>query len=152
MSMDQDKSINGELRAIEPEVYWEAVRARDARFDGLFVYAVRSTGVYCKPSCPSRRPRREQVSFFASCGGAEAAGFRACKRCLPREASASDPALEMVLRACGLIEAREGEAVSLEELGEAAGVSPHHLQRTFKKVTGITPRQYAAACRLRQFK
>src|SRR5947209_17715432 len=152
MSMDQDKNINGELRAIEPEVYWEAVSARDARFDGLFVYAVRSTGVYCKPSCPSRRPRREQVSFFASCEEAEAGGFRACKRCLPREAPASDPSAGMVLRVCGLIEEREGEAVSLEELGEAAGVSPHHLQRTFRKVTGITPRQYAAACRLRQFK
>jgi AraC family transcriptional regulator, regulatory protein of adaptative response / methylated-DNA-[protein]-cysteine methyltransferase len=152
MRMDQDKNIDRELRAIEPEVYWEAVSARDARFDGLFVYAVRSTGVYCKPSCPSRRPRRGQVAFFDSCGGAEAGGFRACKRCLPREPSASDPSVGMVLRVCGLIEEREGEAVSLEELGGAVGVSPHHLQRTFKKVTGITPRQYAAAQRLRQFK
>jgi AraC family transcriptional regulator of adaptative response/methylated-DNA-[protein]-cysteine methyltransferase len=150
--VDQDKKISGELRAIEPEVYWEAVRARDARFDGLFVYAVRSTGVYCKPSCPSRRPRREHVRFFASCVEAEAGSFRACKRCGPRAAPASDPSLEMVLRVCGLIEARAGEGVSLEELGEASGLSPHHLQRTFKKVTGITPRQYAAACRLRQFK
>jgi AraC family transcriptional regulator of adaptative response/methylated-DNA-[protein]-cysteine methyltransferase len=152
MSVEQDKNIDRELRAIEPEVYREAVRAGDARFDGLFVYAVRSTGVYCKPSCPSRRPRREQVSFFASCGEAEAGGFRACKRCLPRSARAPDPSVEMVLRVCNLIEAREGEAVSLEELGGALGISPHHLQRTFKKVTGITPRQYAAADRLRRFK
>jgi AraC family transcriptional regulator, regulatory protein of adaptative response / methylated-DNA-[protein]-cysteine methyltransferase len=152
MSVGQDKKISRELRAVEPEVYWEAVRAGDARFDGLFVYAVRSTGVYCKPSCPSRRPRRGQVAFYASCEGAEAEGFRACRRCLPREASAPDPSVEMVLRVCGLIEAREGEAVSLEELGESLGVSPHHLQRTFKKVTGITPRQYAAADRLRRFK
>jgi AraC family transcriptional regulator of adaptative response/methylated-DNA-[protein]-cysteine methyltransferase len=152
MSVEQDKNIKRELRAIEPEVYWDAVRASDARFDGLFVYAVRSTGVYCKPSCPSRRPRREQVSFYASCEEAEAGGFRACKRCLPREAHTPDPSVEMVLRVCNLIEAREGEAVSLEELGEALSVSPHHLQRTFKKVTGITPRQYAAADRLRRFK
>jgi AraC family transcriptional regulator of adaptative response/methylated-DNA-[protein]-cysteine methyltransferase len=152
MSVEQDKNIKRELRAIEPEVYWDAVRASDARFDGLFVYAVRSTGVYCKPSCPSRRPRREQVSFHASCEEAEAGGFRACKRCLPHEARAPDPSVEMVLRVCNLIEAREGEAVSLEELGETLGVSPHHLQRTFKKVTGITPRQYAAADRLRRFK
>ncbi len=150
--MEQDKNINRELRAIEPEVYWDAVRAGDARFDGLFVYAVRSTGVYCKPSCPSRRPRREQVSFYASCAAAEAGGFRACKRCLPRSVGAPDPSVEMVLRVCNLIESREGEAVSLEELGGALGVSPHHLQRTFKKVTGITPRQYAAADRLRRFK
>src|SRR3982750_894014 len=97
MRVEQDKKINQELRAIEPEVYWESVRARAARFDGPFVYAVRSTGVYCKPSCPSRRPRREQVSFFAACEAAEAGGFRACKRCLPREPSASDPTVEMVL-------------------------------------------------------
>jgi AraC family transcriptional regulator of adaptative response/methylated-DNA-[protein]-cysteine methyltransferase len=150
--MEQDRKINQELRAIEPEVYWEAVRARDARFDGLFVYAVRSTGVYCKPSCPSRRPRREQVSFFAACEEAEAGGFRACRRCLPREPSTPDPSVEMVLRVCSLIEAREGEAVPLEELGREVGASPHHVQRTFKRVTGITPRQYAAALRLKQFK
>ncbi|HJQ31263.1 MAG TPA: bifunctional DNA-binding transcriptional regulator/O6-methylguanine-DNA methyltransferase Ada [Pyrinomonadaceae bacterium] len=150
--MEQDKIINQELRAIEPDVYWEAVRARDARFDGLFVYAVRSTRVYCKPSCPSRRPRREQVSFFNACEEAEAGGFRACKRCLPREPSPPDPSVELVLRACALIEAREGEPAPLEELGRELGASPHHLQRTFKKVTGITPRQYAAALRLRQFK
>jgi AraC family transcriptional regulator, regulatory protein of adaptative response / methylated-DNA-[protein]-cysteine methyltransferase len=148
----QDERIVEELRAIEPDVYWSAVLAGDARFDGLFVYAVRSTGVYCKPSCPSRRPRRAQVSFFASCEEAEAVGFRACRRCLPREPSAADPSVELVLRVCALIEARGGELVSLEELGERERVSPHHLQRTFKKVTGITPRQYAAAHRLKLFK
>jgi AraC family transcriptional regulator of adaptative response/methylated-DNA-[protein]-cysteine methyltransferase len=150
--MGQDGEIKQELRAAGPEVYWEAVSERDARCDGLFVYAVRSTGVYCKPSCPSRRPRRGQVSFYASCVEAEAGGFRACKRCRPGEPSRPDPASEMVLRVCGLIEAREGEAVPLEELGREAGASPHHLQRTFKKVTGITPRQYAAALRLNRFK
>jgi AraC family transcriptional regulator, regulatory protein of adaptative response / methylated-DNA-[protein]-cysteine methyltransferase len=148
----QDRKIGEELRAIEPDVYWGAVLARDARFDGLFVYAVRSTGVYCKPSCASRRPRRAQVSFFASCEEAEGRGFRACRRCLPREPSAIDPAVELVLRVCAFVEAREGETVSLEELGERERVSPQHLQRTFKKVTGITPRQYAAAHRLKQFK
>jgi hypothetical protein len=80
----QDERIGEELRAIEPDVYWSAVLARDARFDGLFVYAVRSTGVYCKPSCPSRRLRRGQVSFFASCGEAEAVGFRMARRALTR--------------------------------------------------------------------
>jgi AraC family transcriptional regulator, regulatory protein of adaptative response / methylated-DNA-[protein]-cysteine methyltransferase len=147
-----DESVVRAPRAEAPDVYFEAVRARDARFDGLFVYAVSSTRVYCKPSCPSRRPRRERVSFFASCEEAEAGGFRACKRCLPREASAQDPSSEMVLRVCTLIEARAGEAVSLEELGAELGLSPHHLQRTFKRLTGVTPRQYAAARRLKRFK
>lgn len=150
--MEQDKRISRELRAIEPDIYKEAVRARDGRFDGIFVYAVRSTGIYCKPSCPSRRPRPGQVSFYASCEEAEAGGFRACLRCLPREPAAPDPAVEMVLRVCSLIEARGGDAVTLVELGEELGASPHHVQRTFKGVTGITPRQYASALRLKGFK
>lgn len=150
--MEQDREVGRELRDIEPGVYWEAVRSGDGRFDGLFVYAVRSTGVYCKPSCPSRRPRRGQVSFFSSCEEAEAGGFRACRRCQPRAPRGHDPSAETVMRVCAHIEAREGEAVTLEELGRAVGSSPHHVQRTFKRLTGITPRQYASALRLRRFK
>jgi AraC family transcriptional regulator of adaptative response/methylated-DNA-[protein]-cysteine methyltransferase len=137
---------------MEGEIYWQAVEERSADFDGMFVYAVRSTGVYCKPSCPSRRPRRERVTFFASCDAAETGGFRACLRCRPRAVAAHAPRVEMVLRACRAIEACEDGALSLEELGARVGVSPHHLQRTFKSVTGVTPRQYAAAHRLKQFK
>lgn len=137
---------------MEGDVYWQALEARDARFDGVFVYGVRSTGVYCKPSCPSRRPRREKVEFFGGREEAEASGFRACLRCKPRDAAAPDPRAELVLRVCRRIEEREGTAPSLEELGAEAGVSPHHLQRTFKSLTGITPRQYAAALRLKLFK
>jgi AraC family transcriptional regulator of adaptative response/methylated-DNA-[protein]-cysteine methyltransferase len=150
--MTQDQNILHELRTIEKEIYWQAVEARDARFNGVFVYGVRSTGIYCKPSCPSRRPRRQQVEFFRSCEDAEASNLRACLRCKPREAAAPDPRVEMVLRVCRSIEGREGIAPSLEELGAELGVSPHHLQRTFKKLTGITPRQYAAAHRLKLFK
>jgi AraC family transcriptional regulator of adaptative response/methylated-DNA-[protein]-cysteine methyltransferase len=147
-----EQKILGELRAIERDVYWQAVETGDARFNGVFVYGVRSTGIYCKPSCPSRRPRREKVEFFHTREEAEAAGFRACLRCKPREAAALDPRAELVLHVCRRIEEGEGVAPSLEELSAESGVSPHHLQRTFKSLTGITPRQYAAALRLRLFK
>ena len=150
--MTDEQKILRELRAIEEDVYWQALEARGARFDGVFFYGVRSTGVYCKPSCPSRRPRREQVEFFGACEEAEASGFRACLRCKPRETAAPDPRAELVLHVCRRIEEREGVVPSLEELGAEVGVSPHHLQRTFKSLTGITPRQYAAALRLRLFK
>jgi AraC family transcriptional regulator of adaptative response/methylated-DNA-[protein]-cysteine methyltransferase len=150
--MIRDQNILHELRATEDDIFWQAVEARDARFDGTFVYGVRSTGVYCKPSCPSRRPRRPRVEFFRSCRDAEASGFRACLRCGPRATAAPSPRAEMVLRACRSIEAREGQASSLEELGAELGASPHHLQRTFKSLTGVTPRQYAAALRLKRFK
>lgn len=150
--MTNEQKILRELRELEGEVYWQAVEARDSRFDGVFVYGVRSTGIYCKPSCPSRRPRREKVEFFHGREEAEAAGFRACLRCKPREAAAPDPRAELVLQVCRRIEEREGVAPSLEELGAESGVSPHYLQRTFKSLTGITPRQYAAALRLRLFK
>ncbi len=150
--MNHDQDILHELRTIEADIYWQAVEAKDARFNGIFVYGVRSTGIYCKPSCPARRPRREQVAFFADCATAERSGFRACLRCQPRaNAVLRDPRVEMVLRVARAIEAHAGTP-SLAELGAELNVSPHHLQRTFKSVTGITPRQYAAAHRLKQFK
>jgi AraC family transcriptional regulator of adaptative response/methylated-DNA-[protein]-cysteine methyltransferase len=150
--MNSDGNILQELQAVETDVYWQSVLAKDAAFNGIFVYGVRSTGIYCKPSCPSRRPRREQVSFFASCEEAETDGFRACLRCKPREVAGRDPRVEMVLRVCHAIESQTEGTISLDALGGELGISPHHLQRTFKSVTGITPRQYAAAHRLKQFK
>jgi AraC family transcriptional regulator of adaptative response/methylated-DNA-[protein]-cysteine methyltransferase len=150
--MTQDQNILSELRTMEEDIYWQAVEARDARFNGVFVYGVRSTGVYCRPSCPSRRPRRPQVGFFHTCEAAEASGFRACLRCKPRGAAAPDPRAELILRVCRIIEERDGGTPSLDELGAELGVGPHQLRRTFKSLTGITPRQYAAAHRLKQFK
>ncbi|HEX8649448.1 MAG TPA: bifunctional DNA-binding transcriptional regulator/O6-methylguanine-DNA methyltransferase Ada [Pyrinomonadaceae bacterium] len=151
--MNQDQNIFEELRVMEGDVYWQSVLAKDERFDGIFVYGVRSTGIYCKPSCPSRRPGREQVAFFPSCEAAEASGLRACLRCQPRQKSAVDPRVKLVLRVCRAIEAQEEDTpLSLDELGAHLGVSPHHLRRSFKSITGITPRQYAAAHRLRLFK
>jgi len=135
------------------EQLWRAVELRDQSFDGSFVYAVSSTGIYCRPSCPSRRPRRERVTFYNLPDAAEAAGFRACLRCRPREANTIDPQVEIVRRACGLIEELQQEgAVDLTTLGARLGVSSFHLQRTFKSIMGVTPRQYAEARRMSGFR
>jgi len=135
---------------------WQAVAQRDTRFDGAFVYAVRSTGIYCRPSCPSRRPRPEQVIFFLAPDAAEQAGFRPCLRCLPDETPMRHPHAELVERACRAIKTSMDETgegrISLDALGAAVGASPHHLQRTFKRVMGITPREYADARRLGDLK
>jgi AraC family transcriptional regulator of adaptative response/methylated-DNA-[protein]-cysteine methyltransferase len=134
-----------------PEL-WNAVLSRDASRDGSFVFAVRSTGIYCRPSCPARRPRREQVTFFQLPEAAEQEGFRACRRCHPRLAPNADPQIELVRHICHAIDEHEEEPMTLKTLSTETGVSAHHLQRTFKSVMGITPRQYAEARRLDQFK
>ena len=150
--MNQGRDIQPESALTNEQLCWKAVQAKDARFNCVFVYAVRSTGIYCKPSCPSRRPQRDQVIFFSSCDAAEQSGFRACRRCRPRQSQKSDPHVETILRACRAIEATADGPVSLAVLGEKLSISPHHLHRIFKKITGITPRQYAAAHRLKMFK
>lgn len=134
------------------EVQWQAVMAKDARFDGQFVFAVSSTGIYCRPSCPSRRPRRDRVSFFQLPESAERAGFRACLRCHPRDMNSIDPQVKMAREVCRIIEESEGEPVSLASLSEQLGVSSFHLQRTFKSIMGITPKDYAEAFRVNKFK
>ena len=131
------------------EVYWQAVLERDSQANGRFVYGVRSTGIYCKPSCPSRKPKREQVIFFAGPEAAEQAGFRACRRCQPR---ARDEQVELVQQACRYIEQHLDETVRLEQLGAELGLSQAYAQRLFKRVMGISPRQYAEAQRLERIK
>jgi AraC family transcriptional regulator, regulatory protein of adaptative response / methylated-DNA-[protein]-cysteine methyltransferase len=131
---------------------WRAVERRDRRSDGSFVYAVRSTGIYCKPSCPSRRPSRANVRFFQTCDDAELAGFRACLRCRPAEehaASATDAAVE---KSRAYLEQHADRPVSLPELARYAGVSPWHLQRSFKRIHGVSPKAYHDARRIDQFK
>jgi AraC family transcriptional regulator of adaptative response/methylated-DNA-[protein]-cysteine methyltransferase len=130
------------------ELCWQAVLNREARGD--FVYAVLSTRIFCRPSCPSRRPRREQVLFFARPTEAREAGFRACKRCRPEEDTSS--ASRQVEQACRIIEARNGEPLSLGELSLQVGISSHHLQRVFKKSTGVTPRAYADSLRMKSLR
>ena len=131
---------------------WQAVVAKDARFDGQFVFAVSSTGVYCRPSCPSRRAHRERVSFFDLPEAAEQAGFRACLRCQPKRARVLDPQIDLVQRVCRLLDETESDSPKLAELASHAGVSVFHLQRTFKRVMGISPRQYLAARKFGNFK
>ena len=131
---------------------WQAVVTKNSAFDGAFVFAVSSTKIYCRPSCPSRRPHRDRVSFYQFPEAAEQAGFRACLRCHPKSTVSLDPQITMVQRACRYIEAQDETAVTLNDLGDHLGISAFHLQRVFKKIMGITPRQYADACRIGKFK
>jgi len=128
---------------------WQQVLARDAHSDGKFVYAVRSTGIYCRPTCPSRRPRRENVDFFARPSAAEKAGFRACRRCQPNGAH---PQMETIREACKFIDSHLYERVTLAAISKHLGFSPFHLQRLFKKALGITPQEYQSTQRLASFK
>ncbi len=128
------------------EERWEAVLRRDAAADGEFVYSVRTTGVYCRPSCASRVALRKNVTFHASCEAAERGGFRPCKRCRPDQAGIAEQHREAVEAACRRIEAAE-TAPALEELSAAAGMSRFHFHRIFKAITGVTPKAYAAARR-----
>jgi AraC family transcriptional regulator, regulatory protein of adaptative response / methylated-DNA-[protein]-cysteine methyltransferase len=130
---------------------WNAVVARDSGQDGEFVFAVSSTGVYCRPSCPARRPRRANVTFYARPEQAEKAGFRACLRCRPRSFS-GHPQSDSAKEICRYIEQHLDEPITLERLGKVFRQSPFHLQRRFKAALGITPREYADSCRLRQLK
>jgi AraC family transcriptional regulator, regulatory protein of adaptative response / methylated-DNA-[protein]-cysteine methyltransferase len=127
---------------------WEAVLSRDRQHDGRFVFGVRTTGIYCRPSCPARRPRRENVRFFPLPEAAEQAGFRACRRCRPRDVGRVDAAAALVRRACALLQEDRGEPWALAELATELGVSGRHLHRMFKDRLGVSPRQYAEALRM----
>jgi AraC family transcriptional regulator of adaptative response/methylated-DNA-[protein]-cysteine methyltransferase len=133
------------------EALWEAVASRDVHADGLFVYAVRSTGIYCRPSCPSRKPRREHVEFFPAASMAAARGFRPCRRCHPDTPPDGPPALARVRRACAAVARRPDAPWTSTRLAEAGGTSVVQLQRAFRSVLGLSPRDYVAACRRRRF-
>jgi AraC family transcriptional regulator, regulatory protein of adaptative response / methylated-DNA-[protein]-cysteine methyltransferase len=132
---------------LDPEKCWQALTRRDRSADGAFWYSVRTTGVYCRPSCASRLPRRENVRFHESCAAAEAAGFRPCKRCRPTERTPVEAQLAAVAKACAILGERESPP-TLAELSAAVGVSPFHFHRLFKQVVGTTPREYARAQRV----
>ena len=144
MLMSED--VRDPAISTENDPRWAAVLARDTGADGTFFYSVRTTGVYCRPSCGSRRPRPANVRFHATREDAERAGFRPCKRCRPDRPSLLEQHTATVTEACRLIET-SGRPPSLEELAARAGLSLFHFHRVFKAVTGLTPRAYAAAHR-----
>ena len=125
---------------------WRAVERRDRAADGAFYYSVLTTGVYCRPSCPARRPRRENVGFHLTCAEAERAGFRPCRRCRPDEAALAERHAAAVAKACRSIEQAD-EMPSLDTLAAGAGMSRFHFHRVFKAHTGVTPKAYADAHR-----
>lgn len=131
---------------------WRACLERDSRFDGRFVFAVRTTGIYCRPSCPARKPKRHNVAFFAAPELARQAGFRACKRCQPDRVGVRDAATERVLAVCHYIRSAPDERLTLARLGRRFSLSPAHLQRVFKQHVGISPLEYVEACRMDQLK
>jgi len=135
--------------ALEADPRWQAVVARDARADGSFFYSVKTTGVYCRPSCGARTPRRENVRFHATAQEAERAGFRPCKRCRPKEPPGQKRSRE-IAALCRLLEDSGDGQPSLKALAGKLGLSPYHLHRTFRAATGLTPREYAAAHRERR--
>ena len=138
-----DKSASSKL---DDATLWRAVQLRDKNFDGRFVYSVATTGVYCRPSCPSRIANRENVRFHLTSRDAETAGFRSCKRCAPDKTSSDAELIAKVVEACRLIENAE-EAPKLDEIARSAGFSPSHFQRLFKRIVGVSPKHYEIAHR-----
>jgi AraC family transcriptional regulator of adaptative response/methylated-DNA-[protein]-cysteine methyltransferase len=131
--------------ALDPR--WAALASRDGKADGAFVYGVTSTGIYCRPSCPSRRPRADRVRFFDTTTEARQGGFRPCKRCRPDTVGLAQPGVEAVRRASAFLATHADQQVTLTQLGRVAAMSPHHLQRRFKAIVGLSPREFQAAVR-----
>jgi AraC family transcriptional regulator, regulatory protein of adaptative response / methylated-DNA-[protein]-cysteine methyltransferase len=143
--------LSEEIMDLSDQRRWQAVVARDASQDGAFVFAVSSTGIFCRPSCPAKHPRRENVRFFPRALEAEQAGYRACLRCRPKAAD-GNPQAALVRAVCRHIEQHLEDRLTLGELAKQFRRSPFHLQRTFKAVLGVSPKAYMDACRLRQVK
>jgi AraC family transcriptional regulator of adaptative response/methylated-DNA-[protein]-cysteine methyltransferase len=140
-------AMNHDARTTGFDFRWNSVVKRDAAADGTFVYAVRTTGIYCRPSCPSRTANRKNVSFYVSPAEAEAAGYRPCRRCNPNGPSPAETYAAIVAKACRLIKSAE-EPPKLDDLAASFGMSPFHFHRRFKAITGLTPKAYGAAHRM----
>lgn len=136
--------------AINDEIRWQAVQERDVGADGQFVFAVLTTGIYCRPSCRARHALRQNVRFYTDASAAQAAGFRACKRCQPDKADPQQQRIEKVAQACRLLE--QEQTLTLDELAQKVAVSPYHFHRLFKSVTGMTPRAWQQAWRARKLR
>ena len=150
--MDDARTMTAAPRLDETEC-WDAVLRRDAAWDGRMVFGVLTTGIYCRPSCGSRRPLRRNVRFYAEPAQARRDGLRACKRCRPDEGAGAvlpawvGPVCDYIRRECD-----SGEPLTLDALGERFGVSPTHLQRAFRAAVGVSPRRFAELCRLERLK
>ena len=131
---------------------WRAVEAKDREFDGAFYFAVRTTGIFCRPSCSSKTAKRQNVSFFVTPAEAEKAGFRPCMRCKPTEEYFPGPAAELVVKAFEILRSDETEVPTIEELSQRLGVTSGHLQKTFKTTLGLTPKEIVDMMRIENFK
>ncbi len=149
-SGDLEKTLSIREVPLTEEEKWNAVLSRDAGFDGEFVFAVQSTRVYCRPSCPSKHANRHKVEFFSGPDEAERSGFQACQRCRPQDPKS--PRSELLDRICRFIESNLDKKITLESLSIRVGISPFHLHRTFERSLGISPRQYVEALRLERMK
>ena len=138
------------VSGMNDEIFWQAVKDNDKRFDGVFFTCVTSTKIFCKPSCTARLPKRKNVFFVDSEQKAEDKGFRACLRCKPKEIDAVDKQVNDVVKVCEMIEMEED--ISLQSLSKAIGLSSAHLQRTFKKIIGVSPKKYGETRRMEKFK
>jgi len=156
LTLDQSRPVlqdpKGSLEnGLTDEAKWKAVLSRNHSYDGAFVFALRSTGIYCRPSCPAKRSNRDNAVFFAGPDEAEQSGFRPCRRCNPKDLEASSGAT-WVYEICAFIDANLGKRLTLSILAAEAGLSPFYFQRTFKKILGVSPRQYVEARRLAKMK
>ncbi len=136
--------------SMENELFWQAVQSNDSRFDGAFYVGVRTTGIYCKPSCRARLPKRENVAFYETTTIAERNGLRACLRCRPDEIDSIDPQVKRVLTVCSVLDSDESH--SLNSIAAELGMSPFHLQKSFKSIVGVSPKKYSEAKRMEKFK
>ncbi len=132
------------------EARWNAVSENNFNADGHFYYAVITTGIYCRPSCKSKLPNRSNTQYFTTCDDAEAAGYRACKRCRPTETSKDAVIEQKIIHACRIIEGSES-GIKLDDLAMQVGLSSYHFHRLFKKIVGITPKQYASRHQTQRF-
>lgn len=137
---------------LDQDLLWMAVQNHDRTFDGRFYFGVMTTGVYCRPSCACRLPLRKNIQFFADMASAERAGLRACRRCRPNEPSIEIQHTQRIHELAEYVRAHSEDSLPLAHLAERVGLSPFHLQRSFKAVMGVTPRQFAEACRLDELK
>jgi AraC family transcriptional regulator of adaptative response/methylated-DNA-[protein]-cysteine methyltransferase len=150
-NMEAGSSRAEAMPSMNEDELWELCLSKDTSMDGVFVVAVKTTGIYCRPSCSARKPKRENVLFLADCEAAEAAGFRACKRCNPRLAT-TDGAVELVRQVCEYLDVDAEDTIPLPAIARRLGVSAAQVQRTFKRALGVTPQQYAEARRLERLK